>query len=131
MNVVGKFEGPAEFNVLGEPLEPCSSDPLTGFFRTGYCAAGPDSAAHHLVCIETTAEFLEYSASAGNDLSTARPEFSFPGLEAGDRWCLVAERWVQAFEAGRAPRVVLRSTNRAVLGRIKLADLKAHALDLN
>ena len=131
MNVTGRFEGPAEFNVLGEPLEPCSADPLTGFFRTGYCAAGPDEAARHLVCIEATAAFLDYSASVGNDLSTARPEFSFPGLKAGDRWCLVAERWAQAFEAGRAPRVALPSTNRAVLGLIALADLKAHALDLN
>lgn len=131
MNVVGRFEGPAELNVLGEPLEPCSSDPLTGFFRTGYCAAGPDSAARHLVCIEATAEFLEFSASVGNDLSTARPQFSFPGLVAGDRWCLVAERWAQAFAAGKAPRVALRSTNRAVLGLIPLDNLKAYALDLN
>ena len=131
MNVAGRFEGPAEFNVLGEPLQPCSTDPLTGFFRTGYCAAGPDSAARHLVCIEATDEFLDYSALMGNDLSTPRPEFSFPGLEAGDRWCLIAERWAQALAAGKAPRVVLRSTNRVVLELIALEDLKAHALDLN
>ncbi|WP_375451998.1 DUF2237 family protein [uncultured Devosia sp.] len=131
MNIAGRIEGPAEFNVLGEPLEPCSTDPLTGFFRTGYCAAGPDSAARHLVCIEASDDFLGYSASVGNDLSSARPEFSFPGLRAGDRWCLVAERWAQAFAAGKAPRVVLRSTNRAVLELIALKDLKAHALDLN
>lgn len=131
MNVAWRIGGKVEFNVLGEELEPCSTDPLTGFFRTGYCAAGPENAAHHLVCIEATDEFLDYSASVGNDLSTARPEFSFPGLVAGDRWCLVAERWAQALEAGKAPRVVLRSTNRAVLGLITLEDLKAHALDLN
>ena len=131
MNVHGRFEGPAELNVLGEPLSPCSSDPLTGFFRTGYCAAGPDNAAVHLVCIEATDEFLEYSASVGNDLSTPMPQFSFPGLVAGNRWCLVAQRWWQAHQAGKAPRVVLRSTNQAVLGFIPLDVLKAYALDLN
>ena len=131
MNVHGRFEGPAELNVLGEPLSPCSSDPLTGFFRTGYCAAGPDNAAVHLVCIEATDEFLAFSASVGNDLSTPMPQFSFPGLVAGNRWCLVAQRWWQAHEAGKAPRVVLRSTNQAVLGFIPLDVLKAYALDLN
>lgn len=131
MNVHGRFEGPAELNVLGEPLSPCSSDPLTGFFRTGYCAAGPDNAAVHLVCIEATDEFLEYSASVGNDLTTPMPQFSFPGLVAGNRWCLVAQRWWQAHQADKAPRVFLRSTNQAVLGFIPLDALKAYALDLN
>ena len=126
-----RFEGSAERNVLGELLQPCSSDPLTGFFRTGYCAAGPDSAAVHLVCIEATDEFLVYSASVGNDLSTPRPEFGFPGLVAGNRWCLVAMRWMQAHEARQAPRVYLRATNQAVLGFIPLEILKAYALDLN
>ncbi len=126
-----RFEGPSERNVLGEPLQPCSSDPLTGFFRTGYCAAGPDSAAVHLVCIEVTEAFLVYSASVGNDLSTPRPEFAFPGLVPGNRWCLVAARWAQAHEAGMAPRVYLRSTNSQVLGLIPLETLKAYALDLN
>ncbi|UXN68911.1 DUF2237 domain-containing protein [Devosia neptuniae] len=130
MNELGRFGG-AEFNVLGEPLQPCSSDPLTGFFRTGYCAAGPDSAAVHLVCIEATDEFLEFSASVGNDLSTPHPEFSFPGLVSGNRWCLVAGRWAQAHAAGKAPKVFLRSTNQAVLGLIPLGVLKAYALDLN
>ena len=130
MNELGRFGG-AEFNVLGEPLQPCSSDPLTGFFRTGYCAAGPDSAAVHLVCIEATDEFLEFSASVGNDLSTPHPEFSFPGLVSGNRWCLVAGRWAQAHAAGKAPKVFLRSTNQAVLGFIPLDVLKAYALDLN
>ena len=131
MNEQGRFEGPAELNVLGEALQPCSTDPLTGFFRTGYCAAGPDNAAVHLVCIEATDEFLEYSASVGNDLSTPMPQFSFPGLVAGDRWCLIAQRWLQAHQAGKAPRVFLRATNQAVLGLIPVGVLKAYALDLN
>ncbi|HEV7292945.1 MAG TPA: DUF2237 domain-containing protein [Devosia sp.] len=123
--------GPGERNVLGEPLQPCSSDPLTGFFRTGYCAAGPDEAAVHLVCIEATAEFLAFSATVGNDLSTPRPEMSFPGLVPGNRWCLVAQRWAQAHAAGLAPRVYLRATNQAVLGLVPLEVLKSYALDLN
>jgi uncharacterized protein (DUF2237 family) len=131
LNVQGRFEGPAELNVLGEPLQVCSSDPLTGFFRTGYCAAGPDQAAVHLVCIEATGAFLEFSASVGNDLSTPMPQYAFPGLVAGNRWCLVAGRWLQAHEAGKAPRVYLRATNQAVLGLIPLDVLKAYALDLN
>lgn len=131
MNVQGRFEGPAELNVLGEPLQACSSDPLTGFFRTGYCAAGPDNAAVHLVCIEATAAFLAYSKSVGNDLSTPMPQYAFPGLVAGNRWCLVAMRWLQAHQAGAAPRVFLRSTNQAVLGLVPLDVLKAYALDLN
>ena len=131
MNEQGQFPGPRELNVLGEALQPCSHDPLTGFFRTGYCAAGPDSAAVHLVCIEATDEFLAYSKSVGNDLSTPIPAFSFPGLVAGNRWCLVAQRWWQAHQAGTAPRVFLRATNQAVLGLIPLAVLKEYALDLN
>jgi uncharacterized protein (DUF2237 family) len=126
-----RWEGAEERNVLGEPLQPCSNDPLTGFFRSGYCAAGPDRAAVHLVCIEATADFLAFSASVGNDLSTPRPEFGFPGLVPGNRWCLVAMRWLQAHEAGKAPRVYLRSTNQAVLGLISLEILKPYALDLN
>jgi uncharacterized protein (DUF2237 family) len=131
LNEQGQFPGPAELNVLGEALQPCSSDPLTGFFRTGYCAAGPDRAAVHLVCIEATDGFLAYSKSVGNDLSTAMPQFSFPGLVAGNRWCLVAQRWLQAHEAGKAPRVFLRATNQAVLGLIPMGVLRAYALDLN
>ena len=131
MNEQGRFPGPSELNVLGEALQPCSSDPLTGFFRTGYCAAGPDSAALHLVCIEATDDFLAYSKSVGNDLSTPMPQFSFPGLVAGNRWCLVAARWLQAHEAGKAPRVFLRATNQAVLGLIPMGVLRAYALDLN
>ncbi len=131
MNEQGRFEGPAELNVLGELLQPCSSDPLTGFFRTGYCAAGPNNAAVHLVCIEASGSFLQYSQSVGNDLSTPRPEFGFKGLVPGNRWCLVAQRWRQAHEAGQAPRVFLRATNRKVLGFIPLEILKTYAKDLN
>ena len=131
MNEQGRFEGASELNVLGEALQPCSSDPLTGFFRTGYCAAGPDNAAAHLVCIQTSEEFLAYSKSVGNDLTTPMPQFAFPGLVAGDRWCLVAGRWLQAHEAGQAPRVFLRSTNQAVLGLVPLKILRTYALDLN
>ncbi|WP_137152391.1 DUF2237 domain-containing protein [Devosia sp. FKR38] len=131
MNEQGRFPGPGETNVLGEALQPCSDNPLTGFFRTGYCAAGPDSAAVHLVCIQASTEFLAYSKSVGNDLSTPAPQFGFPGLVAGDRWCLVAARWLQAYQAGMAPRVYLRSTNAAVLGLVPLGVLKGFALDMN
>ena len=131
MNEQGRFGGSGEFNVLGEALQPCSSDPLTGFFRTGYCAAGPDSGAVHLVCIQASDAFLAYSKSVGNDLTTPMPQFAFPGLVAGDRWCLVAQRWLQAHEAGEAPRVFLRATNQAVLGYVPLEIIRTYALDLN
>ncbi|HWV02570.1 MAG TPA: DUF2237 domain-containing protein [Devosia sp.] len=120
----------AERNVFGEPLVPCSTDPMTGFFRTGACAAGPDDIGRHLICCEMTAEFLAFSKSVGNDLSTPHPEWGFPGLEPGDRWCLVAARWVEAHKAGAAPRVALLSTHEAALRYTDLATLKAYALDL-
>ena len=131
MNEQGRFEGSSELNVLGEALQPCSSDPLTGFFRTGYCAAGPDSGAVHLVCIQASDAFLAYSKSVGNDLTTPMPQFAFPGLVAGDRWCLVAQRWLQAHVAGKAPRIFLRSTNRLVLSFVPIEILRPYALDLN
>ena len=131
MTAVPRIEGQAERNVLGELLQPCSYDPLTGYFRSGYCAAGPEGAAVHLVCIEATTEFLAFSASVGNDLSTPMPDYNFPGPVAGDRWCLVAGRWAQAHNAGMAPRVFLRSTNERVLDLVPLEILKAYALDLN
>lgn len=131
MNQQGQFPGPGEFNVLGEALQPCSLDPLTGFYRSGYCAAGPDNAAVHLVCIEASDDFLAYSRAVGNDLTTPMPQFGFAGLVAGDRWCLVAARWLQAHQAGMAPRVYLRATNREVLGLVPLSVLKGYALDLN
>jgi len=120
-----------ERNVFGEPLRPCSMDPLTGFFRTGACAAGPDDVGRHLICCEMTAEFLAFSKSVGNDLSTPRPEMAFPGLNPGDRWCLVAPRWVEAHEAGAAPRVLLLSTHEGALRYTDLKTLRAYALDLS
>lgn len=124
------FETEPDLNVLGEPLRPCSSDPMTGFYRTGACATGPDDAGRHVICCEMTDPFLAFSKSAGNDLSTPRPEYNFPGLVAGDRWCLVAVRWQQALDAGVAPRVVLLATHQSALTVVKLEDLKRYALDL-
>ncbi len=121
----------SERNVLGEELSICSNSPMTGFLRSGCCDSHPTDVGLHLVCVELTAEFLDFSKSRGNDLSTPRPEFGFPGLTAGDRWCLCAMRWLEAFEAGVAPRVILRATNEGVLALIPLRDLKSAALDLN
>jgi uncharacterized protein (DUF2237 family) len=120
-----------ELNVLGEPLQSCSTDPLTGFFRNGYCTTGPDDVGRHVVCAEMTAEFLAFSKSRGNDLSTPRPEMAFPGLQPGDRWCLVAERWVEALAAGMAPRVALMSSHQGALRHVDLPTLKRFALDLS
>jgi uncharacterized protein len=114
-------------NVLGDELEPCSLDPMTGFFRDGSCHVGGQDVGVHGVCAVMTAEFLEFSAAAGNDLSTPHPEWGFPGLEPGDRWCLCAPRWQEAFEAGAAPQVVLEATNVASLEFATLDDLRAHA----
>ena len=125
------LEGAPELNVLGEPLVLCSTNPLTGFFRTGHCITGPDGEGRHTVCAEMTAEFLAFSKTRGNDLSTPRPEMAFPGLRPGDRWCLVAERWIEALEAGVAPRIVLLATHQRVLDRVDLATLKRYALDLS
>ena len=118
-------------NVFGEPLAPCSTDPLTGFTRTGSCETGPQDLGSHTVCVQVTADFLEFSQAQGNDLSTPAPEFNFPGLLPGDRWCLCAARWREALEAGRAPRVVLRATHERALEVIALADLKPFAVDLS
>jgi uncharacterized protein (DUF2237 family) len=115
-------------NVLGEPLKPCSFDPVTGFFRDGCCNTGPEDRGRHTVCARMTAEFLAFSRSRGNDLSTPRPELGFAGLQPGDRWCLCAARWVEALEAGQAPKVVLASTHRSVLRLVPLEVLKSHAL---
>jgi uncharacterized protein (DUF2237 family) len=118
-------------NVLGEPLEVCSLDPLTGFMRTGDCTTGPQDIGSHTVCAKVTREFLELSRECGNDLITPQPAFGFPGLKPGDRWCLCAARWQEAFEAGAAPRVVLRATHERALDVVRLEDLKAHAADLS
>lgn len=114
-------------NVLGGPLRPCSLDPVTGFFRNGCCDTSGDDLGLHTVCAEMTATFLAYSRAAGNDLSTARPEFGFPGLQPGDRWCLCAGRWLEAYEAGVAPPVVLGATHEATLRIIPLEVLRTHA----
>jgi hypothetical protein len=118
-------------NVLGEPLELCSEAPLTGFTRSGSCETGPQDLGSHTVCARVTQEFLEYSRSRGNDLTTPVPEFDFPGLKPGDRWCLCAARWQEALEAGCAPRVVLRATHQRSLEVCAMADLKRHAVDLS
>jgi uncharacterized protein (DUF2237 family) len=120
-----------EKNVLGGPLQACSFSPLTGFFRDGCCATRGEPGVAHLVCVKVTAEFLAFSKERGNDLSTPRPEMRFRGLKAGDRWCLHALRWVEAWEAGMAPRVVLEATNAKVLEIVPLEALKRHALDLH
>jgi uncharacterized protein (DUF2237 family) len=117
-------------NVLGEPLEICSLKPITGFFRDGCCNTGRDDFGSHTVCAVMTAAFLDFSKSRGNDLSTPMPQLGFPGLKPGERWCLCAPRWQEAFEAGQAPRVVLRATHQGALDYCALADLKRHAVDL-
>ncbi len=118
-------------NVLGEPLEACSRAPLTGFYRDGCCHTGPEDLGAHVVCAVMTDDFLAFSRARGNDLTTPRPEFGFPGLKEGDRWCLCAARWQEAHQAGLAPRVALRSTHERALRVCRLADLKARAVDLS
>ncbi|MGC2408736.1 MAG: DUF2237 domain-containing protein [Methyloceanibacter sp.] len=120
----------AQRNVFGEPLQSCSERPLTGFYRSGCCHTGPEDLGLHTVCVEVTTEFLAFSKARGNDLSTPLPEFDFPGLEPGDRWCLCAARWREAFEAGSAPRVILGATHETTLDIVDLQDLKRYALDL-
>ena len=117
-------------NVLGGTLQICSTRPMTGFFRDGCCNTGPQDRGSHTVCVVMTAEFLTYSKSAGNDLSTPVPEYGFPGLSPGDRWCLCAPRWQEAFEAEAAPKVVLAATHEGALEYTALADLKKFAVDL-
>jgi uncharacterized protein (DUF2237 family) len=117
-------------NVLGEPLKSCSDRPLTGFFRDGCCNTGPGDVGSHTVCAVMTADFLTFSAQAGNDLSTPLPDYGFPGLKPGDRWCLCAPRWEEALEAGKAPKVVLAATHEGALDYTRLSDLKKHAIDL-
>ena len=114
-------------NVLGGELQSCSTDPMTGFYRTGCCDTGGDDTGVHTVCVQMTEEFLAFSKEHGNDLSTPRPEFGFAGLVPGDRWCLCADRWVESFEAGVAPKVVLEATHARTLEWVDLADLQRHA----
>ncbi len=118
---------PMEHNVLGSELVPCSYDPLTGYFRDGCCSTDETDVGSHVVCVRVTAEFLAFSKSRGNDLSTPRPEHRFAGLQPGNRWCLCAERWKEAQEAGCAPHVVLESTHSKTLEFVLLEDLERHA----
>ena len=119
-----------EQNVLGGPLDPCSHDPLTGFFRDGSCHTGPDDRGRHTVCAVVTAEFLDHQASIGNDLSTPVPHYRFPGLVPGDRWCVTALNWLRAHYDGRAAPVVLASTHERTLDVIPLTVLQDHAVDV-
>ncbi|OXM71351.1 MULTISPECIES: DUF2237 family protein [Amycolatopsis] len=117
-------------NVLGGELEPCGTDPMTGYYRDGCCTTGDDDLGSHTVCTVVTKEFLEYQRGVGNDLSTPRPEYGFPGLRPGDRWCVVAARWLQAYEAGVAAPVVLASTHERALDVVPLEALQRHAVDV-
>ena len=119
----------ADRNVLGHPLAPCGFEPKTGFFRDGCCRTGPSDRGRHVVCAEVTDAFLSFSRARGNDLTTPRPEFAFPGLRPGDRWCLCASRWLEAHEAGVAPPVHLAATHERALAIVPLAALAAHAAD--
>lgn len=121
----------ASVNVLGEPLRPCSLDPLTGFYRNGCCDTGPADHGSHTVCAIMTEAFLIFSRAAGNDLSTPRPEFGFAGLKPGDQWCLCAARWAEAFRAGKAPKVRLSATHVRALEVVSLDDLRSCSADLN
>ena len=120
---------PSSKNVWGTPLEPCSNDPITGFYRNGCCDTGREDVGLHIVCVQVTDEFLKFSQRAGNDLSTPVPDFDFPGLQAGDRWCLCVERWQQALEAGVAPPVVLEATHMSTLEFVSLEELREHGVD--
>jgi hypothetical protein len=115
-------------NVLGSVLQVCSESPMTGFARDGVCHTGAQDIGSHTVCVQMTDAFLEYSQSRGNDLTTPVPEYDFPGLKAGDRWCLCAARWLEAAEDGMAPPVVLDATHERALRKVSLGDLKYHAL---
>ena len=118
-------------NVFGEPLESCSDDPVTGFYRDGCCNTGDQDAGSHTVCVKVTRQFLEFSRFRGNDLSTPMPHFEFPGLKPGDRWCLCAARWLEAEQHEVAPRVYLRSTHRRALEVVPLETLRRYAADLS
>ena len=119
-----------ERNVLGDPLQPCGTDPLTGFYRDGTCSSGPEDVGLHTVCVVVSAEFLELQKQLGNDLTTPRPEYGFPGLVPGDRWCVVAVRWLQAYQAGVAAGVVLAATNERALEVVPIEALRQNAVDV-
>ena len=117
-------------NVLGSELTGCCDSPATGFYRDGYCHTGPQDIGSHTVCVKVTQEFLDFSVQSGNDLVTPHPEFDFPGLKPGDRWCVCVARWREAFEAGAAPQVLLTATHERALEVVTLDQLKRHATDL-
>ena len=121
------MSGPS--NVLGDPLELCCTDPMTGFYRNGMCTTGPYDHGLHTVCVKVTGEFLEFSRSRGNDLSTPAPHFDFPGLIEGDKWCLCVSRWKEALDHGIAPQVYLKATHISALEYVDLEDLQAHAVE--
>jgi uncharacterized protein (DUF2237 family) len=124
------FPEESALNVLGAPLEECGTEPLTGFYRDGCCNTGQQDLGSHTVCAVVTAEFLTHQQRVGNDLSTPRPEYSFPGLKPGDRWCVVAVRWMQAYQDGAAAPVVLASTHQRALDVIPLEALQENAIDV-
>jgi hypothetical protein len=128
MHLISKERNNMAANVQGEPLQGCSESPLTGFFRDGFCNTGESDRGTHVVCAEMTQEFLDFTAGRGNDLSTPRPQFHFPGLKPGDRWCLCAMRWEEARQAGVAPPVALESTHIGALEFVDMVDLQTHAL---
>jgi uncharacterized protein len=121
---------PNDTNVLGGALEPCGIDPVTGFYRDGSCTSGPEDLGRHTICVVMTTPFLAHQRGAGNDLSTPIPEYQFPGLVAGDRWCVVAARWWQAYQDGVAAPVVLAATNKRALDVVPLEALREHAVDV-
>ena len=118
-------------NIFGDEIEACCYDPMTGYFRDGFCNTDEHDYGSHVVCAVMTEDFLEFSKSKGNDLSTPRPEFNFPGLKEGDSWCLCAERWKEAFECGFAPKIYLKKTNKKALSIIDIEILKDFAIDLS
>ena len=118
-------------NVFGEEIETCCESPITGFFRDGFCHTDDTDQGVHTICVSMTEDFLEFSKSKGNDLSTPRPEFNFPGLKEGDNWCLCAERWVEAYEVSMAPKLYIKKTNLRTLDIVPLNILKKFAIDLN
>ncbi len=118
-------------NVLGGELESCCTSPMTGYYRDGHCRTDDSDQGSHTVCVRVTEEFLAFSKRTGNDLSAAHPEFGFPGLKPGDKWCVCVSRWEDAFLAGVAPRIVLAATHERALDVVELEELKAYALDLN
>jgi uncharacterized protein (DUF2237 family) len=124
----GNGHKPKPKNVLGGELKCCCLKPLTGFYRDGFCQTGADDVGSHTVCTQVTEEFLEFSRGRGNDLSTPRPEFNFPGLKDGDKWCLCVLRWREALEAGCAPRIILEATHEAALKHVLLKDLQNYSL---